>query len=118
MAGKVLTVDFALAGQRFTAINAGPEFKFNPSVSFMVIFDPSRDDQAREHLDELWNKLIDGGQAMMPIDEYPYSKRYGWVQDRYGLSWQLILTDPGGEPRPFIIPSLLFGDGVANKADE
>ncbi len=118
MAGKVLTLDFALGGQRFTAINAGPEFKFNPSVSFMVNFDPSRDDQAREHLDELWNKLIDGGQALMPIDEYPYSKRYGWVQDCYGLSWQLILTDPDGDPRPFIIPSLLFGNGVVNKADE
>jgi predicted 3-demethylubiquinone-9 3-methyltransferase (glyoxalase superfamily) len=54
MAGKVLTIDFELGGMRFTAINAGPEFKFNPSISFMVNFDPSRDKQAREHLDALW----------------------------------------------------------------
>jgi predicted 3-demethylubiquinone-9 3-methyltransferase (glyoxalase superfamily) len=117
-AGKELTIDFELTGHRFTAINAGPDFSFNPSVSFMVNFDPSQDDQAREHLDELWNKLIDGGSALMELDEYPYSKRYGWVKDRYGLTWQLILTDPKGEPRPFIIPSLMFGKENTNRAEE
>lgn len=116
-AGKELTIDFELGGQRFTAINAGPEFKFNPSVSFMVNFDPSRDKQAREHLDELWGQLIEGGEALMELGEYPYSKRYGWVKDRYGLTWQLILTDPEGEPRPFIIPSLLFAGKNTNKAE-
>jgi predicted 3-demethylubiquinone-9 3-methyltransferase (glyoxalase superfamily) len=118
MAGKVLTVDFQLGTQRFTAINAGPEFAFNPSVSFMLNFDPSKDEQAREHLDELWSKLIEGGEVLMPLDEYPYSKRYGWVKDKYGLTWQLTLTDPAGEPRPFIIPSLMFGEKVVNKAEE
>lgn len=118
MAGKVLTVDFELSGLRFTAINAGPEFKPNASISFMVNFDPSKDTQAREHLDELWDKLIDGGEALMPLDEYPYSKRYGWCKDKYGLTWQLILTDPEGDPRPFIIPSLLFGGKNVNKAEE
>ncbi len=118
LAGKELTVDFELGGKLFTGINAGPEFKFNPSVSFMVNFDPSRDEQASEHLDDLWGKLIDGGQALMELSEYPFSKRYGWVQDRYGLSWQLILTDPAGEPRPFIVPSLLFAGNNTNKAEE
>lgn len=117
-AGKELTLDFELAGHRFTAINAGPEFKFNPSVSFMLNFDPSRDEQAKEHLDELWDKLIDGGEALMPLDEYPFSKRYGWVKDKYGLTWQLILTDSAGDPRPFIIPSIMFGGPVQNQAEE
>jgi predicted 3-demethylubiquinone-9 3-methyltransferase (glyoxalase superfamily) len=118
MAGKVLTVDFEIGELLFTAINAGPTFKFNPSVSFMVNFDPSRDPQASEHLDELWVKLIDGGEALMPLDTYPFSKRYGWVKDRYGLTWQLILTDPAGEPRPYIVPSLMFAGSNTNHAEE
>jgi predicted 3-demethylubiquinone-9 3-methyltransferase (glyoxalase superfamily) len=117
-AGKVLTIEFELGGQPFVAINAGPEFKANPSISFMVNFDPANDDQAREHLDELWQKLSDGGQALMPLEAYPFSKRYGWVKDRYGLTWQLILTDPAGEPRPFIVPSLLFTRNNTNRAEE
>lgn len=118
LAGKELTVEFELGGLRFTAINAGPEFKPNPSISFMVNFDPSRDEQAREHLDELWAKLSDGGDTLMPLDKYPFSKRYGWVKDRYGVSWQLILSDPGGDPRPFIVPSLLFSGDNTNHAEE
>lgn len=118
MAGKVLTIDFQLGDLRFTTINAGPTFKPNPSISFMVNFDPSRDEKAREHLDELWEKLSDGGETLMPVDEYPFSKRYGWVKDRYGVTWQLILTNPEGEPRPFIIPSLLFSGKNTNKTEE
>lgn len=118
LAGKELTVEFTVGGQLFVGINAGPEFSFNPSISFMVNFDPSRDDQARESLDDLWEKLVDGGEALMPLGEYPFSKRYGWVKDRYGLSWQLSLTDPSGDPRPFIIPSLLFSDKNTNRAEE
>ncbi len=118
LAGKELTIDFQLGDMRFTAINAGPEFSFNPSISFMVNFDPSKDDQASENLDKLWSQLIDGGQALMPIDEYPFSKKYGWVKDRYGLTWQLILTDPEGDPRPFITPSLLFSQANTNRAEE
>lgn len=118
LAGKELALDFDLNGYSFTAINAGPEFKFNPSISLMVNFDPSRDEQAREHLDELWAKLIDGGKALMPLDTYPFSERYGWVEDRYGLTWQLIFTNPQGEPRPFIIPSLMFSGENTNRAEE
>lgn len=117
-AGKELTVEFEIEGQHFVNINAGPEFSPNPSVSFMVNFDPSRDEQARQHLDELWEKLLEGGEALMPLDEYPFSKRYGWVKDRYGITWQLILTDPNGDPRPFIVPSLLFAGKNVNRAEE
>lgn len=117
-AGKELTVEFEVQGYRFVAINAGPEFRVNPSVSFMLNFDPSRDERAREHLDEVWAALSDGGTELMPLGEYEFSPHYGWIQDRYGVSWQLILTDPAGEPRPFVIPNLLFGGSAQNRAGE
>src|SRR5215470_714664 len=99
------------------AISAGPLFTFNPSVSFLLNFDPSRDNHARVHLDRLWEQLSEGGTALMPIASYPFSERYGWIQDRYGLSWQLMLTDPAGEERPFIIPSLMFTGNIAGRAE-
>lgn len=111
-------VVFELFGHPFTAISAGPHFKPNPSISFFVNFDPSRDDNARERLNALWEKLSEEGTVLMPLQEYPFSSRYGWLQDKYGLSWQLIFTDPEGEPRPDIIPSLLFTGAVCGKAEE
>lgn len=118
MAGKELVVEFEIAGMKFTLINAGDTFKPNPSISFFVNFDPSQDDNARENLDGLWDKLSEGGQALMPLDKYPFSEHYGWVQDKYGVSWQLILTNPEGEPRPMIVPSLLFTGDITNQAEE
>ena len=118
-------VSFELWGQKFMSISAGPLFTFNPSVSFMVNFDPlffknsaSPEKEARKAIDIAWERLSEGGKVLMPIEEYPFSKRYGWVQDKYGLSWQLILTDPEGEPRPSIMPSLLFGGDNAGKAED
>nr|WP_157274433.1 VOC family protein [Paenibacillus fonticola] len=111
-------VSFELWGQKFMAISAGPYFKINPSVSIMVNFDPSRDKDAEEKLNEVWNKLSDGGTALMPLDKYPFSERYGWIQDKYGLTWQLILTNPEGEERPAIIPSMLFVGDICGKAEE
>ncbi len=111
-------VSFNLAGYSFMAINGGPHFQFNPSISFFVNFDPSRDENAREHLDQLWEKLSQGGTPLMPLQEYPFSHRYGWIQDKYGLTWQLILTHPDGEERPFIVPSLMYVQDVCGKAEE
>lgn len=111
-------VSFTVWGHEFQAISAGPDFKINPSISFFVNFDPSRMNDAREKLDETWNKLIDGGTALMPLQEYPFCKHYGWVQDKFGVSWQLMLTDPEGEPRPNIVPSLLFVGDVCGRAEE
>ncbi|WP_119717959.1 VOC family protein [Cognatilysobacter tabacisoli] len=116
--GECDVVSFVLHGQPFMAISAGPMFTFNPSVSFIVTFDPSRDPLAREQLDAAWARLSDGGQALMPLDAYPFSPRYGWVQDRYGLSWQLRLADPAGEPRPAILPALMFTGDVHGRAEE
>ena len=116
--GDTDIVSFELAGQSFMAISAGPLFKFNPSVSFFVNFDPSRDKHARKNIDNLWDSLSQGGTALMPLQQYPFSARYGWVQDKYGLSWQLILSNPEGEERPVIVPSLLFVGVVAGRAEE
>jgi predicted 3-demethylubiquinone-9 3-methyltransferase (glyoxalase superfamily) len=111
-------VTFELWGQQFMAISAGPYFKFNPSVSFIVNFDPSRENDASEKLNEVWNKLSEEGTVLMPLDKYPFSEKYGWIQDKYGLSWQLILTNPEGEERPSIVPQLLFSGDQCGNAEE
>lgn len=115
--GDTEALTFNLSGYDFMAISAGPYFKINPAISFILNFDPSQDEQAPSHLQELWGKLIDGGTALMPLQAYPFSKQYGWVQDKFGVSWQLMLTDPTGEPRPFITPSLMFASTNTNKAE-
>jgi predicted 3-demethylubiquinone-9 3-methyltransferase (glyoxalase superfamily) len=118
-------VTFEVWGQRFMAIGAGPEFRINPSISFLVNFDPiffgdesTRESAARKKLDEVWGKLSAGGQELMPLGEYPFSRHYGWIQDRYGVSWQLMLTDPKGEARPPILPFLLFVGTKCGKAED
>jgi len=111
-------VSFQIWGYKLMSISAGPVFKLNPSISFMVNFDPSQDKDAKTKIDQIWTKLADGGKVLMPIQEYPFSERYGWVEDKYGLSWQLILTKPEGEERPLIIPSMLFVTPTCDKAEE
>lgn len=116
--GDAHLVSFELWGESFMAISAGPFFKFNPSVSFMVHFNPSKVENAKEKLDEIWNKLSDGGTVLMPLDTYPFSEKYGWIQDKYGLSWQLMLNDPADEKLPVIVPSLLFVGENCGKAEQ
>lgn len=118
-------VSFELWGHPFMSISAGPLFKFNPSVSFMVNFDPllfkdspSPEKEARKKIDVVWERLSEGGTALMPIDQYPFSERFGWIQDKYGVSWQLILTGPEGDPRPSILPSLMFVGHNVGRAEE
>ena len=99
--GTVMTVEFELEGKRFIGINGGPLFKFNPSISFMLAC------ASKEEVDGIWTKLIEGGSALMELDSYPFSERYGWVQDKYGLSWQVMYS--GGRPiTQKITPSLMF----------
>lgn len=117
MAGRILTVIFELSGYQFQALDGGPMFTMNPSVSFFVNFDPSRS-RAAADLDAMWAKLSERGTALMPLQEYPFSKRYGWVQDRFGVSWQLMLGNPEGESRPEIVPSQLFVGAVCGRAEE
>jgi predicted 3-demethylubiquinone-9 3-methyltransferase (glyoxalase superfamily) len=107
---SVMTVAFELYGFPFTAINGGPVFKINPSISF---FFHSKDEK---EIDNLWEKLSEGGKALMELDKYDWSKKYGWVQDKFGLSWQLMLTED--EVKHKIVPSLLFVDKNYGKAEE
>lgn len=116
--GSVITIEFELEGYRFLGLNGGPHFKLNPSISFFLNFDPSKNKNAGKDLDATWAKLSEGGNILMPLDKYPFSERYGWVQDRFGVSWQLILSDPEGEDRPFVVPSFLFVNKVTGKAEE
>ena len=117
-AGELLTVELEISGFRIGLINAGEEFRPDPAISFLLNFDPSRDPHARETLTGVWDALRVGGDILVPLGEYPHSPLFGWVEDRYGVSWQLMLTDPQGEPRPFIVPFLMFGGQAQNRARE
>ena len=109
--GDTDVVSFELFAQPFMAISAGPLFKFTPAVSFLVSC------TTREQVDTLWARLSEGGAALMPLDSSPFSERYGWTEDRYGLSWQIML---GGEEqrRQRITPTLMFVGEVCGKAEE
>ena len=116
--GDCEVVSFNLLGCPFMAISAGPLFTPNPSISFFINFDPSRVPDAAKKIDNVWEKLAINGTTLMPLDQYPFSQRYGWIQDRYGISWQLILTDPDGNPRPPIVPCLMFVGENCGKAED
>ena len=109
--GSVDIVVVELAGQEFTLLSAGPLFKFTPAISFLVACD------AAGEVDTLWRELSKGGSALMELGEYPFSKRYGWLQDRYGLSWQLMLADRN-QVRQKITPTLMFTGKQAGRAEE
>ncbi len=104
-------VSFTLAGQSFMAISAGPIFKFNPSISLFTVFTNKAEIQAT------WDKLAAGGKVLMPFDTYPWAKKYGWLQDKYGLSWQLSWTD-NDQTKQQITPMLMFTKAMAGKAKE
>ena len=109
--GSVDMVTIELSGQDFTLLSAGPLFKFNPSVSFLVAC------QTKDEVDALWEKLSEGGAALMELGEYPFSEKYGWTQDKYGLSWQVMFM---GERKikQKITPTLMFVREVCGKSDE
>ncbi|HLQ77432.1 MAG TPA: VOC family protein [Terriglobia bacterium] len=109
--GSVDVVTIELAGQEFSLLSAGPLFKFNPSVSFLVAC------KTKDEVDSYWEKLSKGGSALMALGAYPFSERYGWTQDKYGLSWQVMFA--GGRPiHQKITPMLMFVGEVSGKAEE
>jgi predicted 3-demethylubiquinone-9 3-methyltransferase (glyoxalase superfamily) len=75
--GSVLTVEFELDGQTFTALNGGPQFKFTEAVSFQIMCD------SQDEIDRYWSRLCDGGKESV----------CGWLKDRYGLSWQVVPSE-------------------------
>lgn len=105
--GSIMSISFNLNGQSFMAINGGPIFTFTPAISFFVTL------KTVAEVDELWNKLIEGGNALMELASYPFSEKYGWLQDKYGLSWQLMVE----KESQMIRPSLLFVRDQAGKAE-
>src|SRR5687767_9863337 len=92
-AGTVMTVEFELDGQSFTALNGGPIFKFNEAISLQVIC------ETQEELDYYWEKLSEGGDKT--------AQQCGWLKDKYGLSWQVV-------PRVLIE---MIGDPVSAKSE-
>ncbi len=108
--GSVLTVEVELAGTAFTLLNGGPMFRPTPSLSFFAHVDRPAD------ADALWAALAEGGQPLMPLGEYPWSPRYGWIQDRFGVSWQVMAgrRPPGGAA---IAPCLMFAGAVHGQAE-
>lgn len=109
--GDVEVVAFTLLGHEFLSISAGPYFKPNPSLSFSVSY------ATKEEVDALWGKLLPGGKVLMELGSYPYSERYGWLEDKYGVSWQIISL--GDAPvTQTITPSLMFVGDVCGKAEE
>ena len=116
--GIVTTV--SIHGFRLSLINGGNQYAPNQSISCILNFDPllfGGEEQARAYLDELYKRLSTGG-VLMELGEYPFSPRYAWVRDRFGMTWQLMLTDPDGDPRPFVIPSFMFGGTNHAHAEE
>ena len=106
--GSVMTVTFTLDGMDFLGLNGGPMFHFAPSVSFFVRC------ASVEEVDTLWARLSEGGKALMPLDKYPFSERYGWLADKFGVSWQLFHSPEGRG----IAPALLFVGVLHGKAEE
>jgi predicted 3-demethylubiquinone-9 3-methyltransferase (glyoxalase superfamily) len=108
--GDAEIVGFQIMGYDFMAISAGPFFKINPSISFHAKC------RTVEEVDRIWKKLSKGGTVMMELSEYPFSKRYGWIQDKFGVSWQIIYTE--GDFKQRITPVLMFVGDVCGKAEE
>jgi predicted 3-demethylubiquinone-9 3-methyltransferase (glyoxalase superfamily) len=109
--GDCAVVSFELSGQRFMALSAGPLFKFNPSVSFHTKCG------TKDEVDAMWEKLSQGGKILLPLGAYPFSERYGWLEDKYGLSWQLIFAG-GSEIKQRITPALMFVGNICGKTEE
>lgn len=108
--GDADIVAFSIMGFKFMAISAGPFFKIDPSISFHVKC------ATAQEVDEIWKKLLPGGTVRMELGTYPFSKRYGWIQDKFGVSWQIIQSD--GDLKQRITPVMMFSDQVAGKSEE
>ena len=107
-AGSVLTASFELEGLQFTALNGGPAFNFTPAISFFV------NCESESEIDKVWGRLVENGSVLMPLQAYPFSEKFGWLEDKYGLSWQLNL----GARVQKIVPYLLFVGKQHGKAEE
>jgi predicted 3-demethylubiquinone-9 3-methyltransferase (glyoxalase superfamily) len=106
--GSVMSASFTLEGLDFIALNGGPEFTFNPALSFFVSC------RTLAEIDACWARLSEGGKILMEFQKYPFSEKYGWLSDRFGVSWQLML---GGDASR-ITPFLMFVGAQAGRAEK
>lgn len=106
--GTVMSVIFQLEGQEFYALNEGPQFTFSPAISFFF------NCETQEEINDLWNKLSEIGTVLMELEKYPFSEKFGWVEDKFGVSWQLNLASR----RQKITPFLTFVGKQSGKAEE
>lgn len=102
---------FELEGNRIMGLNGGPMYTINPSISFFVTC------STVEETNILWEKLFDGGKAMLPIDTYPWSERYGWLQDKFGMTWQISVVN-NKDDQPQIRPAFLFTGKQFGRGEE
>jgi predicted 3-demethylubiquinone-9 3-methyltransferase (glyoxalase superfamily) len=109
--GDARTVSFSLPGQDFMAISAGPYFKLNPAISFMV------ECETKDEVNDLYNQLAEGGKPLMELGEYPFCERYGWIEDKFGVTWQIMYTGVGNSKQK-IRPSIMFVGEQNGKAKE
>ena len=110
--GGAEQVDFEIMGYQFMAISAGPEITKNPSISFMVLFTEAE----RQNFEKIWEALAGEGKVLMPFGKYEFSELYGWLEDRYGVSWQFYMADEESGSR--ITPTLMFINDNLGKAEE
>jgi predicted 3-demethylubiquinone-9 3-methyltransferase (glyoxalase superfamily) len=108
--GSVDIITFELSGQKFMAINAGPIFRFNESVSFFVYCG------SESEIVRLYEKLSENGSILMPLGKYDWSGKYAWVKDKFGLSWQLDIEEINSPQK--IVPSLLFVNEKSGRVKE
>lgn len=109
--GSVMTVKFTIENYAFVGLNGGSHFQFNPSISFFVV------GASGAEIDDLWQKLKESGQVLMPLDTYDWSPKYAWIQDQFGVNWQLML-DPSHTAEQKIVPSFFFTGKSQGKAEE
>ena len=110
-ANTPMVVQFEIEGKKLMGLNGGPLFTINPSISLFVTCETDKE------IDGIYNKLFEGGSAMMPLDKYPWSEKYAWIADKFGMTWQLMLGKlPEGAQK--IIASFLFVGEQCGKAQE
>ena len=108
--GTAMTIAFKLEGQNFTALNGGPHFKLNQSISFFVYC------ESEAKIEKIYKELSGGGFVMMPLDKYDWSPKYAWVIDKFGLSWQLDVEKINSTQK--IVPAILFVNDKVLKVKE
>ncbi|BAV05974.1 3-demethylubiquinone-9 3-methyltransferase [Filimonas lacunae] len=104
-------VQITVHGQKMMLLNDGPDTQPTPAISFMVLSDTA------EETEKYYQALAEGGKVMMELGTYPWSDKYGWVADKYGISWQLY-TGTKTEQEQRISPTLMFTGDNAGKASE